>query len=118
MNKHLTQIAEDFSGHKFESIYEHLHADVEWNMVGGDVYKGRAEVVDACDESANYLSTVKTTFHKFKSYLGGDSVVVDSLGEYVDEQNETSIVASCDIYEFQDGKVREIISYAIELPQS
>jgi hypothetical protein len=44
--------------------------------------------------------------------------VIDSRAEYVDGDGESSHVASCDIYEFIDGKVAAITSYAVEVEPS
>jgi hypothetical protein len=48
--------------------------------------------------------------------VGDESVVVDSLARYTADGADTSVVASCDIYDFVDGRISEIVSYTIELP--
>jgi hypothetical protein len=37
------------------------------------------------------------------------------VARYVDADGTTSVVSSCDIYEFSDGQVTAITSYAVEL---
>jgi hypothetical protein len=44
-----------------------------------------------------------------------DCVVVDSVAEYTDKKEKTSHVASCDIYDFINGKVSQITSYTVEV---
>jgi hypothetical protein len=41
--------------------------------------------------------------------------VIDSRATYVDAENTSFAVASCDIYEFVDGALAEITSYNVEL---
>jgi ketosteroid isomerase-like protein len=46
---------------------------------------------------------------------GTDAAAVDAIGRYTDADGEVSLVSSCDIYEFRDGLVTTITSYAVEL---
>lgn len=109
-------IASAFSSHKFASTYGYLANDIEWTVIGERVIRGKADIVKTCEDSAAYLSNVKTTFLKFRTFAGESSVVIDSLAEYVDEQDEKSVVASCDIYEFDGEYLTAITSYAVEIP--
>jgi hypothetical protein len=112
------QIAEAFSTHQFATAYPYLSDQIEWNMIGGEVIRGKEAVIETCDQSSMYLSTVKTTFNKFKTFVGENSVVIDSLAAYIDEKNNKSVVASCDIYEFQNGMLQAITSYTVEIAQT
>ena len=107
-------IAEAFSGHKFEDTFPHLSNDVEWDIVGDRHPAGREAVMAVCRESAEYLGGVKTNFKRFNVIDAQDKVVIDSLADYSGEDG-VSTVASCDVYEFADGKVVRITSYNIDL---
>ncbi len=109
------EIAEAFSGHKFESTYDVLADDIVWNNVGGDQYQGKAATVEACNTAAQHMADVTTVFTTFRSFAGDDFAVVDSQADYTDESGEKTTVASCDIYTFSDGKLATITSYNIEL---
>ncbi len=111
----IKQVAEAFSRHDFQKAYPYIADDVRWNLVGSQPFSGKDAVVKACNESAAYLVTTTTTFSKFKLVADGDTVVIDTLAEYVDEKQESSLIASCDIYDFADGKLAEITSYTFEL---
>ena len=110
------QLAEAFSHHEFARTYPHLADDVRWRNVGGDEHVGAAAVVAACDTSAAYLAGVRTTFTSSRTIVdaGGDSVVVETTADYLDG-DETSTVSSCDLYDFVDGRLVTITSYAVEL---
>jgi ketosteroid isomerase-like protein len=114
MERRIEQIAEDFSRHRFAETYPYLLEDVRWDVVGDKPVVGKEAVVAACGQSADYLAGVTTRFTKFKVVVGADSVVVDSVAEY-DDGGESSSVASCDIYDFTDGRVAAITSYTVEL---
>ena len=109
------QIAEAFSRHRFAETYEHLAPDVQWIPIGASTIEGREAVIATCEESAAYLSQVTTKFRSFRTVVGDDAVVVDSLATYIDSDQETSVVASCDLYDFANGELTKITSYAVEL---
>ena len=90
------EIAEAFSGHRFREAYAALAPDVRWNSVGEGAVTGREAVVEACE-------------------AGTDVAAVDVIGRYTDAAGEVTRVSSCDVYEFRDGLVSSITSYAVEL---
>ena len=108
-------IAEAFSGHRFADAYPHLVEEVRWNLVGADTLTGRQAVVDACEGTLRELAQTATRFPKFRTIVGADAVVVDSVGEYQAPDGSTSTVASCDIFDFAGDSVVGITSYTTEL---
>jgi limonene-1,2-epoxide hydrolase len=112
-----TEILEAFSRHDFTSTFDHLADDIEWNNMGGDQHRGRAAVTAACMATTDALATTRTTFTRVRTITAGDTVLIDSQADYLDDDS-TSTVASCDIYDFTDNRLTAITSYAIELPTS
>jgi ketosteroid isomerase-like protein len=115
VNSTNSQIAEAFSRHDFAATYPHMADDIRWTVVGDRVIAGRDGVIAACTESAGFLSAMTTTFRSFRVIADADHVVTDSTAEYADADGESSIVASCDIYAFTGGVLREITSYTVEV---
>jgi hypothetical protein len=109
------QIAEAFSRHDFEASYPYLAEDVRWNMVGESLVEGKENVISVCRESAAYLTSVTTDFGKFRRVITDNCIVIDSVAEYTDKDEKRSRVASCDLYDFINGKVSEINSYTVEI---
>ncbi|MET0965981.1 MAG: nuclear transport factor 2 family protein [Nakamurella sp.] len=109
------QIARAFSGHQFTQTYPNLAADIRWVLVGGPTIQGRDDVIAACAASAAEFAQGSTDFTRFFSVAGADAVAVDTVGRYVSEGG-TSVVSSCDIYEFDGEMITSITSYAVELP--
>ena len=111
------ETAEAFSGHRFHDAYAALSPDVRWTAVGEGVVTGRQAVVDACEATLAELATTTTDFSRFVVVADpdGTAVAVDVVARYVDADGTTSVVSSCDIYEFSDGQVTAITSYAVEL---
>ena len=111
------QIAEAFSGHRFDETYEHLAAGVRWVLPGQATIDGRDAVVAACRSSADEMAGLASTeFSRFVSVGGARVAAVDAIGRYVSPDGSVSVVSSADIYEFDDdGRVTTITSYAVEL---
>lgn len=111
------KIARAFSSHRFELALPHLAADVVWTQVGRSPLIGRKAVKKAIERTASDLSKVTTEFQRFRTVVGDEAVVVDSLARYTDADGGVSIVASCDIFDFDaEGCITEIVSYTVELP--
>jgi hypothetical protein len=111
----IKQIAEAFSRHAFESTYAFLSDTIQWHLVGDKVLKGKQDIMATCAQSAEHLASVTTQFSKFKVVVGENCVVIDSEAAYMDEKQEKTVVASCDIYEFVGGQLSNITSYCLEI---
>lgn len=111
----IRQIAEAFSTHEFALTYPYLQDAIQWNLVGSERILGKEGVVQTCQESAAYFDTVTTTFVQFVVLTGDDFVVIDSLADYTDAEQQTTRIASCDIYRFTDGQLAQITSYTTEV---
>jgi ketosteroid isomerase-like protein len=109
------QVAEAFSGHRFREAYGALAADVRWVAVGEGTLAGREAVVEACEATLGELASGTAEFERFVVIAGTDAAAVDVVARYTDADGEVSRVSSCDIYEFREGLVTSITSYAVEL---
>lgn len=109
------EIAEAFSGHRFEEALPFVAENAEWMLVGADTLHGRDAIAAACRGTAHDLAEVQTDFTRFDVVDGGDLVAVDAVGVYTDRAGEVSSVASCDVYTFRDGQVVGIRSYTVEI---
>ena len=112
----IEKIARAFSSHRFDQALTHLADDVVWTRVGDKPLIGRKAVKKACERTATDLNGVTTEFQRFRTVVGEDSVVVESLGRYTGPGGDVSIVASCDVYDFVEERITEIVSYTVELP--
>jgi len=108
------EVAEAFSGHRFEDAFPYLSDDVVWRMPGSDGLRGRDAAVEACRATAAALTDTSIEVERFVVIDGGVDVAVDTVTTYRDEDG-ASTVASCDVYEFRDGLVAQITSYTVEI---
>ncbi|MDZ4711810.1 MAG: nuclear transport factor 2 family protein [bacterium] len=113
MDTSLKNIAELFSGGKFEQTYPFLADDIQWNIIGEDMLTGKQSVVEFCDRTALYFSEVTNIFSTYNVIVDGDRVAINGKAEFTNKEGKTTVVSSCDVYVFDDGKVKEITSYCI-----
>ncbi len=118
MSLGIDQIAEAFTSWRFAETYPYMADEIKWNIVGREELLGRAAVIARCEESAKFLETVSATLTKLKVIRAETCVIVEGAAQFQDQENQTSSVASCDVFQFSDGRLVEITSYVIELNQS
>jgi hypothetical protein len=109
------QIAEAFCSHRFAETYPYMADEIKWNIVGREELVGREAVMDQCDKAAKFLETVSATITKVKIICAETFVIVEGAAQFQDHENQTSRVASCDVFRFSDEQLVEITSYVIDL---
>ena len=112
--KHL---AEAFSSHRFDEVYDHLAEDARWILPGHDPVVGKAAIVAACrDAAAEFAELEATEFTRFVSVADDATAAVDVIAHYVAKDGSVSTVSSADVYEADgNGRIAAITSYAVEL---
>ncbi len=115
MSLDIHQIAEAFCSWRFTETYPYMTDEIKWNIVGWKELVGRAAVIARCEESAKFLETVSATLTKLKIIRAETCVIVEGAAQFQDQENQTSSVASCDVFQFSDGRLVGITSYVIEL---
>lgn len=107
-----SEIAVAFSTHRFDEAEPYIAETVFWDLVGGSPCLEKSELLKLTGESSQALEKLTVTPIDLRVVDGGDTIVVDHVTEYLDEDGEKSVVSSCDLYEFEGGLVVHIRSYA------
>lgn len=115
MSFDIYQIAEAFCNWRFAETYPYMADEIKWNIVGREELVGRDAVIAHCVKSAKFLETVSPTVPKLKIHRAENCVLVEGAAQFQDQKNQTSSVASCDVFRFSDKRLVEITSYVIEL---
>lgn len=76
--------------------------------------EGKDDVIAACEQTLTELTDVTTEFTRFVVAADDDTAAVDATGRYTGPDGTKSVVSSCDIFEFHEGLVVRITSYAVE----
>ncbi len=116
MSLTIDQIAEAFCSHRFADVFPYMANEINWNIIGREELIGRDAVIAQCDNVVKFLETVSTTSLKLKTYRADTCVIVDGTAQFQDRENQTSSVASCDVFQFSNGQLIEITSYVIDNP--
>ena len=113
----IKQLAEAFSSHRFDEVFEHLADDARWVLPGQEPVEGKEAIVAACRGSAAELADLeRTEFTRFVSVADERTAAIDVIARYVGKDGSVSVVASADIYEADEsGRIATITSYAVEL---
>jgi len=106
------QISLEFSGGNFEFTYEYLADDVCFNIVGNEIIRGKAAVIEFCTKTAKYFSEITSKFHLDNVIADNNCVAINGTAEFYVE-DRVNYISSCDVYKFNDGKLKEITSYCI-----
>lgn len=111
------EIAEAFSGHRFEEAIPHLAPTVRWVLPGQGSIDGRDAVVEACRSSAAEMAALAGhDLVRLVSVSDGSVAAVDAVSRYVDPDGGETFVSSADVYELdEEGRVVLITSYAAEV---
>lgn len=107
------EICEAFSKGNFEITYNYLAEDIEWNIIGDKILKSKNSVIDFCNKTAQYFSEVTTIFSITNLITEGNCVVINGTAQFVNKQDKTTHVSSCDVYRFKVDKLQDITSYCI-----
>jgi len=106
-------IAHAFSMGNFTITYDFLQEDIQWNIVGDKFLNGKAAVIDFCDKTAAYFTQVKTIFTLNNSITEDNCIAINGTAQFITKENSITNMASCDVYVFKEGKLKEITSYCI-----
>lgn len=115
MSFDIEQIAKTFISHNFEETFLFMADDIKWNVIGRQELVGRDAVIAQCAEAKKFLATVTTTFTKLEATRAGNTVFVEGACLFRDHKDQTSRVASCDVFQFSEGQLVEITSYVVDL---
>lgn len=107
------QICKAFSNGNFKFCYPFLAEDVEWNVVGDKLVKGKAAVVEFCNNTVAYFSSVTTEFTMSNLIGSNNSFAIDGTAQFINKENKITNVSSCDVYRFKNGLLKNITSYCI-----
>lgn len=107
------KLSEEFSEGNFEFCYKYFTDNVQWNIVGAAVIKGKDAVIAHCNKMMAEMDGSKLNN---TNYIVDDGLIaVQGYCDYEKENNEPGRVEYCDVYKFKGEKLQEITSYCIEI---
>lgn len=108
------EIAEAFSGGKFDKCFDYLTDQTIWNTPGEQFLTGRKEIEPFCEKVSAYFSNVTTNFKQLNLIEDDFCIAINGTAEFIKEGKIVAFVSSCDVYEFDfDNKIKSINSYCV-----
>jgi len=104
-------ISEQFSQGKFKDVYPFFEDTIEWNIIGDQLIIGKESVIEFCNKMLVEMeSSVLTNANILEA---GNQIVIEGKCRYFNAKGEESFVNYCDIYCFENNKIKTITSYCI-----
>lgn len=113
MQPTITQLSQEFSGGNFKFTYNFIADDIVWNIVGDKILKGKDAVIEFCNATAAYFAEVTTEFVMVNLICDGKAVAIDGTAAFTNKENKRIQISSCDVYQFEEGRIKSITSYCI-----
>lgn len=111
----LREFNDAFATNDQEFILDSLTPDVEWNMVGGALMKGKEEV----RKELQQMDGTKMLDMEVLHIICDDQfAAVDGRMRMRDQSTGERSFAFCDVYEFEGPRIRKMTSYVKELKAS
>ena len=109
------EIALLFSTGKFAETYSCLSDDIEWIIAGERELIGKPAVIDFCNQTAYYFSSVTTHFQTKNIIEDEQAIAIDGNAVFINNDGKQTRVSSCDVYRFENERLVRINSYCITL---
>ncbi len=110
----IKEIAAMFSTGNFEPALPYLSENIVWKNIGEKVISGKQAVISNCIQISKYFNSVETDFITKDIILENNKVVVIGTAEFKEDGKRISLIAACDIYEFnRNNEIETISSYCI-----
>ncbi|ABG61020.1 nuclear transport factor 2 family protein [Cytophaga hutchinsonii] len=104
-------IAQHFSSGDFPAVYACFNDIIEWNIIGNQVVKGKADVIDFCNKMLPEMKGAVLTNDNV--IQNENQIVIEGKCRYFDAEGKEAFVSYCDIYRFENDTIKTITSYCI-----
>jgi|SRR5476651_2679290 len=105
-------ITEAFNNNNDEAIVSHMTDDIEWHLLGSNVMTGKQTIADFFKNNPQ-IKVISCTQDHF--LVDGDQASVSGEIECQSTTGQVFNMYYCDIYELEDGKVKKMVTYGINI---
>ncbi|HSY62031.1 MAG TPA: nuclear transport factor 2 family protein [Cytophaga sp.] len=104
-------MSQKFSSGDFAAVYAYFSDTIEWNIIGNQVLRGKADTINFCDKMLKKMESSELTNNNVIETK--EQIVIEGNCRYFDAEGKEAFVNYCDIYQFENGKIKTITSYCI-----
>jgi hypothetical protein len=104
-------LSQKFSSGDFAAAYAYFSDIVEWNIVGNQVLKGKTDTINFCNKMLIEMAASELVNNNIIETK--EQIVIEGNCRYFDAEGKEGFVNYCDIYRFENDKIKTITSYCI-----
>ncbi len=105
------KISEEFSKGNFPATYNHFADDIEWRIIGDKMISGRENSIAFCTKMMSEIGS--STLNNINVIAENDYVVIEGNCHFINEEGKAAVVEYCDVFRFEEGKIKTITSYLV-----
>jgi ketosteroid isomerase-like protein len=106
------EISDHFSKGNFPFCYNYFADNMEWNLVGNEITRGKNSIIEHCNKMTIEMSTA--TLRNTNIIGENENIAIEGICSYTDSDNNPAELAYCDVFRFANDKIVSITSYCIE----
>ncbi|NGP46879.1 nuclear transport factor 2 family protein [Bacillaceae bacterium SIJ1] len=111
----MQRLNDAFASGDADFLINHIAEDVQWNLVGEAVLRGKSDVINILEPMRGVVST---EYETKQIITHGNKAVVEGTMKMPKENGGEKLYSFCDIYTFDhsnNSTVSELTAYLIEL---
>ncbi len=105
------KISEEFSKGNFSATYNHFADDIEWRIIGDKTIKGKENTIIFCNKMMVEMGTSK--LNNTNVIAENNYVAIEGNCNFTNEEGKAAAVEYCDVFRFEEGKIKMITSYLV-----
>jgi ketosteroid isomerase-like protein len=107
----IKKISEEFSEGNFSAAFGHFDDNIQWEIVGDKIVKGKEDVIEFCNKMTAEMAS--SQLDNTNIVTENDRVAIEGNCKYVNAEHKPAQVRYCDVYTFENEKIKGITSYCI-----
>jgi ketosteroid isomerase-like protein len=111
MTTEIKKISEEFSKGKFPATYDHFADDIEWKIIGDQIISGKENAIAFCNKMMAEMDG--STLNNINVIVENNYAAIEGNCKFTNEVGKAATVEYCDVYRFEDGKIKTITSYLV-----
>jgi len=111
MTTTIRNISEEFSKGNFSSAFGHFDDDIQWEIVGDKIIKGKEDVTAFCNKMTIEMGS--SQLDNTNIIVENDRVAIEGNCKYLNSEQKPAQIRYCDVYTFENEKIKVITSYCI-----
>lgn len=111
MTAEIKKISEEFSKGNFPATYNHFADDIEWKFIGEKTITGKENVIAFCTNMITEMNS--STLNNTNVIAENNYVAIEGNCNFTNEEGKAAAVEYCDVFRFEEGKIKTITSYLV-----